>query len=76
MKLVKVYSSISINEVQYVRSCLEVNGIDAVIHDEATAAIAPHILFHQNGARVMVRDSDFKKADEIVKDYEKSKKEN
>lgn len=75
MELVKVYSSVSINEVNYIRTYLEANGIDAVIFDEATAAIAPHLLFYQGGSRVMVRDSDFSKANEIIKDYEKFKKE-
>ena len=74
MELVKVYSSISLNEVNYIKSVLEANGVEAVIFDEATASIAPHYLFHQGGARVMVRSEDQNQAREIVEDYEQSKK--
>lgn len=73
MELIKVYCSISLNEVNFVKSLLEASGIEAVIFDEAIGSIAPHYLFGQGGARVMVREQDQKIAGEIVKDYEEIK---
>lgn len=75
MNLVHVYSSVSLNEVNYVRSFLESNGIEAVVFDEATAAIAPHYLFPQGGAKVMVREEDAAQARALIRDYETSKAE-
>ena len=69
MELVKVFNSISINEVHFVKSLLENDGIEAVIFDEATASLAPHYLFHQGGSRLMVRSTDATQAHEIIQNY-------
>lgn len=75
MSLKQVYSSISMNEVYYMKSVLESYEIEAVIFDEATASFAPHYLFGQNGMRLMVREEDLPRAAEVVNDYEKHKRE-
>ncbi|MGE0268629.1 MAG: DUF2007 domain-containing protein [Candidatus Omnitrophota bacterium] len=75
MKLVKVYSSISLNEVYFVKSILESCEIESVVFDESLAAFAPHYLFHQGGARLMVREEDVQEAAAVVRDYEQAKKE-
>lgn len=74
MKLVKVYSSVSLNEVYFVKSLLELCEIEAVVFDESLAAIAPHYLFHQGGARLMVREENLQEAAAVVREYKQAKK--
>ena len=73
MKLITVFTSISINEVNLVKSILDSEGIECVILDETIGQLAPQFLFGQGGVRLAVREEDCKAAHEIIDDYENSK---
>lgn len=74
MELVPIYSSHRINEVHFMKSLLESYGIEAVVFNDTLAAIAPHFVFGQGGARLMVRDEDRDEAIKVVKKYEAGKR--
>ncbi|MCA9393946.1 MAG: DUF2007 domain-containing protein [Candidatus Omnitrophica bacterium] len=74
MELVAVYTSHRINEVHFMQSLLESYGIKAVVFNDTLAAIAPHHVFGQGGARLMVRDDDRTEALKIVRQYEEGKR--
>ena len=71
MEIKTVFSSMSVNEVNFVKSLLESYDIKAEVFDETIAQIAPHYLFGQGGPRVYVLEEDFEKASEIIRDYYK-----
>ncbi len=73
MGLVAVFSSHRINEVYFVKSLLESYGVESAVFDDTLAAIAPHFVFGQGGARLMVREDDRAAALKVVKQYETGK---
>ena len=75
MKFITVFRSISLNELNVVKSILESCEIKVFAWDEATGMIAPHYLFWQGGARLVVPEDQADEAKEIVADYELKKKE-
>ncbi|MCA9401012.1 MAG: DUF2007 domain-containing protein [Candidatus Omnitrophica bacterium] len=69
MELIKIFNSISINELYFVKSLLESEGIPAEVFDDTIGQIAPHYLFYQGGPRLMVRDVDQEHAQKIINQY-------
>lgn len=74
MELVAVFTSHRINEVHFMKSLMESYGVEAVVFDDTLAAIAPHYVFGQGGARLMVRAADRAEALRIVRLYEEGKR--
>ena len=67
MNLITIYASSDLQEVYYVKSLLEAQGIASSILDENISTIAPHFTF-AHGIRLAVNEEDAAKAQELIKD--------
>lgn len=56
-----------LHEAQFLVSVLAADGIDARVPDEFTLGSRPHLALALGGVRVIVPESDFERADEILR---------
>ena len=74
MKLVTVFTAISVNEVHFVQSILDSEQIPSLILDETIGQLAPHYLFGQGGVRLAVYEDSLEAAKKVISDYEQTKR--
>ncbi|PIV18884.1 MAG: hypothetical protein COS41_02850 [Elusimicrobia bacterium CG03_land_8_20_14_0_80_50_18] len=69
MKLVAVFSSMSVMDVQLAKTVLESEGIQSYIPDYHISSIAPHYIPALSGIKLNVREQDYHEAKKILDDY-------
>ncbi|MBA3066634.1 DUF2007 domain-containing protein [bacterium] len=69
MKLVTVFSSVFVVDVQLAKCVLDGEGIQSSITDYYIASIAPHYIPALSGIKLNVKEQDYQEAKKILDDY-------